>query len=104
MQTHAIQQQDESVQGNDLRAEREIDPAKLEAFLGRVLGELGATHSAHLVRIGDELGLYRALADGEPVTPAELAAAHSHGEHDALPGSDERPLIENGPETDVRNH
>ncbi len=40
----------------------------------------------------------------EPVTPAELAAAHSHGEHDALPGSDERPLIENGPETDVRNH
>ena len=21
----------------------------------------------------------------EPVTPAELAAAHSHGEHDALP-------------------
>ena len=40
----------------------------------------------------------------EPVTPAELAAAHSHGEHDALPGSVERPLIENGPETDVRNH
>jgi len=40
----------------------------------------------------------------EPVTPAELAAAHSHGEHDALPGADERPLIENAPETDVRNH
>ena len=40
----------------------------------------------------------------EPVTPAELAAAHSHGEHDALPGSVKRPLIENGPETDVRNH
>ena len=40
----------------------------------------------------------------EPVTPAELAAAHSHSAHDALPGSDERPLIENGPETDVRNH
>jgi SAM-dependent methyltransferase len=55
------------------RAAREVDPAKLEAFVGKVLGELGATASALLVRIGDELGLYRAMADGEPVTPAELA-------------------------------
>lgn len=55
------------------RAAREVDPAKLEAFVGKVLSELGATASALLVRIGDELGLYRAMADGEPVTPAELA-------------------------------
>lgn len=52
---------------------REIDPAKLEAFVGKIVDELGAAASALLVRIGDELGLYRAMADGEPVTPAELA-------------------------------
>jgi SAM-dependent methyltransferase len=56
------------------RAAREIDPAKLDAFVGKVVTELGATASAILVRIGDELGLYRAMADGEPVTPRELAA------------------------------
>jgi SAM-dependent methyltransferase len=56
------------------RTPREVDPAKLEAFLGKVLGELGASASALLVRIGDELGLYRAMADGEPVTPGELAS------------------------------
>ncbi|WP_380168621.1 cytochrome bc complex cytochrome b subunit [Jannaschia sp. R86511] len=31
----------------------------------------------------------------EPVTPADLAAAHSHGEHDAIGGAhDERPAVE----------
>jgi SAM-dependent methyltransferase len=55
------------------RGARQVDPVKLEAFMGKVLSELGAAASAVLVRIGDELGLYRAMADGEPVTPAELA-------------------------------
>ena len=32
--------------------------------------------SAALVVIGDRLGLYRAMADGEPVSAEELAAAH----------------------------
>lgn len=59
--------------GDGARRAREIDPAKLEAFVGKVVNELGATASALLVRIGDELGLYKAMADGEPVTPAELA-------------------------------
>jgi SAM-dependent methyltransferase len=58
----------------DGAARREVDPAKLEAFLGKAVVELGATSSAILVRIGDELGLYRAMADGEPVTPGALAA------------------------------
>jgi SAM-dependent methyltransferase len=51
----------------------EIDEKKLEEFAGRVAGELGAALNAALVTLGDELGLYRALADGRPVTPAELA-------------------------------
>jgi SAM-dependent methyltransferase len=51
-----------------------IDQAKLGEFMGRFVGDLGATLSAALVVIGDKLGLYRAMADGEPVTAEELAA------------------------------
>jgi SAM-dependent methyltransferase len=50
-----------------------IDEAKLEQFVGHVATELGAALNAALVTLGDELGLYRAMADGQPVTPAELA-------------------------------
>jgi len=50
-----------------------LDEAKLDEFLGRFVGDLGAALSAALVVIGDKLGLYRALGDGQPVTPEELA-------------------------------
>src|SRR5450631_1649454 len=50
------------------------DPVLLQEFLGRAIGDLGATLSAALVVIGDRLGLYRAMADGAPVTAAELAS------------------------------
>ena len=36
--------------------------------------DCGGTANAALVVIGDELGLYRALADHGPLTPDELAA------------------------------
>ena len=49
-----------------------IDPNKLQAFLGKAVGDLGAAVSAALIAIGDELGLYRALAQHR-LTPAELA-------------------------------
>jgi SAM-dependent methyltransferase len=49
-----------------------IDQAKLDAFLGRAVGDLGAAVSAVLISIGDELGLYRALASG-PLTSQQLA-------------------------------
>jgi SAM-dependent methyltransferase len=52
---------------------RTIDEAKLEEFMGRFVGDLGAALSAALVVIGDRLGLYRAMADGSPVTTEELA-------------------------------
>jgi len=52
---------------------RTIDAARLDAFIARVVGELGAAASAVLVRIGDRLGLYRAMAEAGPITPAELA-------------------------------
>ena len=51
----------------------DIDEAKLEAFLGHAATELGAALNVALVTLGEELGLYRAMADGQPVSPAELA-------------------------------
>jgi SAM-dependent methyltransferase len=50
-----------------------VDQAKLDEFMGRFVGDLGAALSAALVVIGDRLGLYRAMADGQPVGPDELA-------------------------------
>ncbi|MFZ0971478.1 MAG: class I SAM-dependent methyltransferase [Solirubrobacteraceae bacterium] len=50
-----------------------IDHAKLDEFMGRFVGDLGAAMSAALVVIGDRLGLYRAMADGTPVSASELA-------------------------------
>ena len=50
-----------------------IDQAKLDAFLGKVVADWGATASAALVVIGDRLGLYKAMAGADPLTPAELA-------------------------------
>ena len=50
-----------------------VDQVKLDEFMGRFVGDLGAALSAALVVIGDRLGLYRAMADGGPVTPEELA-------------------------------
>jgi 2-polyprenyl-3-methyl-5-hydroxy-6-metoxy-1,4-benzoquinol methylase len=51
-----------------------IDPDRLDAFMSRFLQDFGAGATAPLVVLGDRLGLYRAMADGTPVTPAELAA------------------------------
>ncbi len=49
-----------------------VDEDKLNAFVGKAVGDLGAAMSAVLVLIGDELGLYAALAEGR-LTSAELA-------------------------------
>ncbi len=50
-----------------------IDPERLEQFMGQFVGDLGAALSVATVLIGDKLGLYKAMADGAPVTPSELA-------------------------------
>src|ERR1700677_1926485 len=52
---------------------REINPDAMNALLGRAVQDMGAVMQAPLILIGDKLGLYRAMADGVPVTPAELA-------------------------------
>ena len=52
---------------------RTIDCDKLNALLGQAVQDMGAAMHAPLIVIGDKLGLYRAMGDGEPVTPAQLA-------------------------------
>src|SRR5215468_6084910 len=51
----------------------QIDMDKLNEFIGRFVGDLGAAVHAGLVVIGERLGLYKALAEG-PMTAADLAA------------------------------
>jgi SAM-dependent methyltransferase len=50
-----------------------VDEAKLNQLVGQMLGDLGGALSVPLVRIGDRLGLYRALHADGPMTPGELA-------------------------------
>lgn len=50
-----------------------IDNDKLHELLGKAVVDFGATFHAALVVIGDKLGLYKALAEAESLTPAELA-------------------------------
>lgn len=53
-----------------------IDEARrLEAFLSRAVTDLAAAESSVAAYIGDRLGLYRAMADGQWRTAAELAEA-----------------------------
>lgn len=53
----------------------QIDETRLNALVGRVLGDLGGAVSVPLVRMGDSLGLYDALKRIGPATPDDLAAA-----------------------------
>ena len=50
-----------------------MDNAKLNEFVGKALADLGGAFSVPLVRIGDRLGLYKALHAGGPMTAGELA-------------------------------
>jgi ubiquinone/menaquinone biosynthesis C-methylase UbiE len=49
-----------------------VDEGRLNEFLGRFVGDLGATVAAGAVVLGDRLGLYRGLAAGA-ATAGELA-------------------------------
>jgi 2-polyprenyl-3-methyl-5-hydroxy-6-metoxy-1,4-benzoquinol methylase len=50
-----------------------VDETRLQEFVGRFAGDLGAALHQTTVIIGDRLGLYAAMGDGAPVTPAEVA-------------------------------
>ncbi len=61
------------IEGQPRNSEARVDANKLDAFVNKALGDLGAALTASLVMIGDKLGLYRALAGAGPLTSAELA-------------------------------
>jgi SAM-dependent methyltransferase len=52
----------------------QINETKLNEFMGRAVGDMGAAMHAVLVLLGDRLGLYKAMGDSKPVTSAELAS------------------------------
>src|SRR5690242_18821863 len=51
-----------------------MDTELIEQNVHRLLGAMTGAATTAMVAVGDQLGLYRALADGGPATPAELAA------------------------------
>ncbi len=52
---------------------REINEDRMNAFLGKVVSDFGASLSSILSYIGVKLGLYDALAESDGLTPSELA-------------------------------
>lgn len=50
-----------------------INEAALNALLGKMVTELGAAYVGSSVILGDQLGLYKALAEHGPTTSAQLA-------------------------------
>jgi SAM-dependent methyltransferase len=50
-----------------------VDPEKLNRFMNQAVGEMGAAFNAALVILGDQLGLYKAMADAGPLTSQRLA-------------------------------
>jgi 2-polyprenyl-3-methyl-5-hydroxy-6-metoxy-1,4-benzoquinol methylase len=53
----------------------QLDEAKLNALIGKMLGDLGGAFSVPTVRLGLRLGLFKALHERGPVTAQELAQA-----------------------------
>lgn len=50
-----------------------MNEAKLQDFMGKLVVDMGGAALMANVILGDELGLYRAMADGAPTTPEALA-------------------------------
>ena len=51
-----------------------MDEAKLQEFMGKLVTDMGGAAMIANVILGEELGLYRAMADSVPITPEVLAA------------------------------
>jgi SAM-dependent methyltransferase len=53
----------------------EVNPDKLNAFMGKMVGDVGAAMNASLMLLGDKLGLYKTLAARGPMNSQQLAEA-----------------------------
>ena len=56
-----------------MAVEEAIDAAKPEAFVGKVFGDLAGVTNTAMASIGDQLGLFKNLAEQGPATSAALA-------------------------------
>src|SRR4051794_25104666 len=61
-----------------------VDDAKLEAFMGKLLGDLGGTMASMMAVLGDRLGLFKDLPQHGPATSAQLAERAGGDERHAL--------------------
>jgi SAM-dependent methyltransferase len=50
-----------------------MDEAKLHEFMGKLVSDMGGAAMLASMIVGEELGLYRAMADSKPITADELA-------------------------------
>jgi SAM-dependent methyltransferase len=53
----------------------DVNPDRLNAFMGKMVVDVGSAMNASLILLGDKLGLYKELAAKGPMTSAELAKA-----------------------------
>jgi SAM-dependent methyltransferase len=51
-----------------------IDPAKLDALIGRAIGDLSAGYGGVMLSLGHRLGLFKAMAGAGPLSARELSA------------------------------
>ena len=51
-----------------------MNEARLHEFMGKFVTDMGGAFMMGMVMVGDELGLYKAMADHQPVTADALAA------------------------------
>jgi hypothetical protein len=52
-----------------------VDEAKLEQFMGQMVGHMTGALMCFSVWLGDELGLYRAMADAGELSADDIAKA-----------------------------
>src|SRR6266849_4061394 len=66
----SVQQHWEAIMATSAQA---IDGEKIQAFVGRMLGDLGALTNSVLVHVGDQLGFYKALMKSGPTDSTAIA-------------------------------
>ena len=80
-----------------------IDEARLEEFMGRMVGHMTGATACFSIWLGDELGLYRALSGGSARSadePAGEAGCHPRLVREWLDGQAAAGLVEYDAETD----
>ena len=80
-----------------------IDEARLEEFMGRMVGHMTGATACFSIWLGDELGLYRALSGGSARSADELAGeagCHPRLVREWLDGQAAAGLVEYDAETD----